>query len=89
MVYRIIQELVHNTLKHANAKNIKLHMKTQEDILEIDYSDDGKGFNYVDKIDSKSIGLTSIRSRVDFLNGNLEVTSESGKGVSFHFSIPC
>lgn len=88
MVYRIIQELVNNTIKHAEAKNIRLCMQVREDQLDIGYSDDGKGFDYNEKIDSKSIGLTSIQSRVNFLNGKMQVTSEPGQGASFRVLIP-
>lgn len=89
MLYRIMQELVNNTLKHAEAKNINISMKMIKDQLEIIYSDDGKGFNFEDKLDSKSIGLISIRSRIDFLNGKMVVFSKPGKGTSFQFFIPC
>jgi signal transduction histidine kinase len=88
MIYRIIQELVNNTMKHAEAKNIRLCMQLKDNHLDIGYSDDGKGFIYEEKIDSKSIGLTSIRSRINFLNGKMQVKSEPGKGVTFRFLIP-
>ncbi|MEN8225694.1 MAG: sensor histidine kinase [Bacteroidota bacterium] len=89
MIYRIIQELVNNTLKHAGAKNIRLQMQMQADQLEIIYSDDGKGFNFEEKLESKSIGLNSVRSRVNFVNGMMEVSSEPGMGASFTFMVPC
>ena len=89
MIYRIIQEIVNNTLKHAEAKNINLRMQMQEDQLEIIYSDDGKGFKFEEKLESRSIGLSSVQSRVNFLNGKMEVHSEPGKGASFTFTVPC
>ena len=88
MLYRIIQEMVNNTLKHAEAKNISMNMKIQPELLNIQYSDDGKGFDVEEKIESKSIGLTSIQSRVKFLEGELSTESKPGAGVSYFVQIP-
>jgi len=89
MIYRIIQEIVNNTLKHAAARNIIFRMEMQTNQLEIVYSDDGKGFNFEEKLESKSIGLRSIQSRINFLNGKMEIRSEPAKGSSFKFNVPC
>lgn len=88
MVYRIIQEMVNNTLKHAEAKNISLNMNILPKLLKINYSDDGKGFNVDEKLESKSIGLTSIQSRVNYLSGKLNVESKPKKGTSYFIEIP-
>ena len=88
MVYRIIQELVNNTLKHANAKTIEIQMQVMPGHLDIIYSDDGKGFSMEEKAGSKSLGLQSIESRVNFLNGRMQLYSAPGKGVSYKFEIP-
>jgi signal transduction histidine kinase len=88
MIYRIVQELVNNTLKHAGAKKIEIQVQVLDDHLDIIYSDDGKGFNVEEKLESKSIGLTSIQSRVNFLNGKMKVQSSPGEGVTFTFQLP-
>jgi signal transduction histidine kinase len=88
MLYRIIQELVNNTIKHAEATTISLKMDILPELLKINYSDDGKGFNVEDKLESKSIGLSSIQSRVNFLSGNVAINSEPGQGVNFTIHIP-
>ncbi len=88
MLYRVIQEMVNNTLKHAKAKNISLNINILPDKLNIQYSDDGKGFDVEEKIESKSIGLTSIKSRVKFLEGELSTESKPGAGVSYFMQIP-
>ncbi len=87
MLYRIIQEMVNNTLKHAEAKNILLDINIQPEMLNIKYSDDGKGFNVEEKIESRSIGLASIQSRVNFLNGELNIESTFGKGTVYNIQI--
>jgi signal transduction histidine kinase len=88
MVYRIVQELVNNTLKHAQANTLEIRMQLTPGYLEIYYSDDGKGFNMEEKAGGKSIGLQSIESRVNFLNGKFQMYSAPGKGVSYKFEIP-
>jgi signal transduction histidine kinase len=83
MLYRIIQEMVNNSLKHAQASNIRLEIILSGDKLEIIFSDNGKGFNVEEMMDSKSLGLKSIRSRVDFLNGKLQIVSNPGQGTRY------
>jgi two-component system, NarL family, sensor kinase len=88
MLYRIVQEMVNNTLKHAEARKINLDIKILPEMLDIKYSDDGKGFDFKQKLESESIGLKSIQSRVDFLNGKLTVVSRPGEGVNYSVKVP-
>jgi signal transduction histidine kinase len=88
MLYRIVQEMVNNTLKHAEAKNIELQIDVNQGIMDIKYSDDGKGFDLLQKLESESIGLKSIQSRVNFLNGKLDLASNPGEGVRYVLQIP-
>ncbi len=88
MLYRIIQEMVNNTLKHAMATNINLDIRIQSAGLEIKYSDDGQGFDVNEKLKAKSLGLTSILSRVKFLGGEVNISSDIGKGSVYTISVP-
>jgi two-component system, NarL family, sensor kinase len=88
MLYRIVQELVNNTLKHAEASNISIHIGSVDGKLEIRYSDDGKGFIVEKMLESQSIGLKSIQSRVSFLNGLLEIQSSPGSGTRYYIRVP-
>ena len=88
MLYRVIQEMVNNSLKHSEAKNILLNINIMQDHLDIQYSDDGKGFDVEEKFKSKSIGLNGIQSRVNFLSGEINIESSHGKGVNFYIKIP-
>jgi signal transduction histidine kinase len=73
-LYRIIQELTQNTLKHANAKHIWITFETcQENMLCMQYRDDGAGFDT--KKESKGLGLYNIRTRAKLLNGTAEFKS--------------
>ncbi len=88
MLYRIVQEMVNNTLKHAKARNIEIRIGELPGLLDISYSDDGKGFDIREKLESDSLGLKSIQSRVNFLNGKMQIESEPGKGVKYTLQVP-
>jgi len=88
MLYRIVQELVNNTLKHAGASVMSIRIQILPEALDITYSDDGRGFDYEKALESGSLGLKSIMSRVDFLNGKISVDTQTGKGAAFHIVVP-
>jgi signal transduction histidine kinase len=90
-LYRIILELINNTLKHANAKNVYIKLNRQDSKISLSYTDDGIGFN-VSKIISKEMegmGINNIYSRVESLHGVCDYISEKGKGtcVKIDFNI--
>ena len=88
MIYRIVQEMVNNTIKHAEAKNISLIINFLPEQINIQYSDDGKGFDPLEKLGSKSIGLNSIQSRVNFLSGEVFIDSKAGAGTIYNIQVP-
>jgi two-component system NarL family sensor kinase len=88
MLYRIVQEMVNNSLKHARAKNIKLNILVQPGFIDLYFSDDGIGFEYDTKIESESFGLKSIQSRVNFLNGSIKIETSPGEGVRYKVHVP-
>jgi signal transduction histidine kinase len=83
-VYRIIQELITNTLKHAAAKIAIVQITKTNEQLVMTVEDDGKGFDTVILKQSKGIGWTNIQHRVEFLKGNLDIISQPDKGTSVH-----
>jgi signal transduction histidine kinase/ligand-binding sensor domain-containing protein len=83
-VFRIIQELISNTLKHANAKNISIHINAFDDLLSVVYEDNGKGFEWQG---GSGAGLYNIESRIQSVNGQLRFES-SDYGVSYTIDIP-
>lgn len=88
MIYRVIQEMLNNTLKHANASAISLFVERTDEQIIIEYADNGDGF-VTDKIpQNKSLGLSGIRSRIDYLGGHIELTSKQGKGTRYSITIP-
>lgn len=85
-VYRIIQETLQNTIKHAKATLVTLNFSSNETHLIIDIKDNGVGFD-VQK-SKKGIGIKNIRSRVQKLNGTLEILSAIGKGSQLNINVP-
>ncbi len=83
-IYRIIQELVSNALKHANAQNVlvQVHQHEQEKVLAITVEDDGKGFDITALKQAGGMGWKNIESRVAFLKGKLDIQSSPDKGTS-------
>lgn len=86
MVFRIIQELVQNVVKHANATHLLIQLFYSDDTLQILVEDNGVGFDL--EAVSDGIGLTGVQSRVEYLNGALEMVSSPGEGASIHINIP-
>lgn len=81
-VYRIVQELINNTMKHASAKNSIVQLCKENNQLSVTVEDDGKGFNAEILKSSKGIGWLNIQNRVEFLKGKIDVNSAEGKGTS-------
>ena len=79
--YRIIQELLTNSFKHAKAKEILIQLNSEEDAFVIQYEDDGVGFE-LDEPTKKGMGLENIKSRVNYLHGSLSIDTHPGSGLS-------
>ncbi len=85
VIFRVVQELTTNSIKHAHCSSINLHINVYVDMINISYSDDGLGFN-PDTV-ARGFGLTNIESRVSSLGGQLNF--ESGKfGSSYSIDVP-
>ncbi|MEO0902487.1 MAG: sensor histidine kinase, partial [Bacteroidota bacterium] len=84
-LYRIVQELLNNIIKHAEAKETLIQLNYTDEHTELVIEDDGKGFDT--KISKNGIGLQNIASRVAFLKGNLNIES-SGEGSTFTITLP-
>lgn len=86
MIYRVVQELLNNTFKHAEADHVTLTLHFDKKNFYLVYEDDGRGFDLQNI--RKGIGLDSIQSRIKFHQGALEIKSELGKGSITRISIP-
>lgn len=83
-IYRIVQELVSNAVKHSNAQHVlvQVHALAQEKLLAITVEDDGHGFDATALNQSGGMGWKNIQNRVEFLKGRLDIQSSPGKGTS-------
>ena len=85
-IYRILQESLQNCVKHALAKNIEVTLGANEKDILVSVTDDGVGYQV--KREKKGIGLKNITSRVQKMNGTVEIRSKIGKGTTLLVNIP-
>lgn len=86
-LFRLIQESVHNALKHARAETIQVKVELQNDQVFVIVKDDGIGFDINEK-KSGSFGMIGMKERVDILDGTLSIHSKQGAGTIISMKIP-
>ncbi len=86
-IYRIVQELINNIIKHASAKSAIVQVSKIDDKVTITVEDDGKGFNPAILTRKKGIGWSNILSRIEYLKGKSDIQSEPDKGTSIHIEL--
>ncbi len=90
VLYRVVCELINNTIKHASAKSISIDLQHQEGVLSIDYRDNGKGFNK-EKLEELpmmgGMGFSNIYSRINSLKGDIQIESEPKKGTHVYIQV--
>ncbi len=86
MAYRILQEVVQNILKHAKATRVDISMMYTNGDMDITIEDNGVGFDT--GMVNESAGMKGMRSRIEILNGTMEIQSAPGKGTAITFFIP-
>ncbi|WP_162897357.1 sensor histidine kinase [Aquimarina sp. AD1] len=87
-IFRIIQELITNTIKHADASEIGISLTNHDSLLNIIVEDNGKGFNAKVLPEKDGMGLKSIEKRIEHLEGTFEIDSTIGKGTNIIINIP-
>jgi signal transduction histidine kinase/ligand-binding sensor domain-containing protein len=85
-LYRITQELINNTLKHAGATAIHLNIERSDGFIRLQYRDNGKGFHPT--ATGQGYGMQNIHTRVALLNGKIDWDTEPGKPTSVTIIIP-
>lgn len=85
ILFRMIQEVVNNIIRHAGADTIWLDARKENDKIEIDIKDNGKGFNA--ESNSPGVGLQNLKNRSKMINAGLLIKSEPGKGTCITISI--
>lgn len=88
-LYRICQEIMTNTIKHAGAKELSIHLQRIESKLVLVTVDDGKGFDHrQSSSQGRGHGLVNLHNRAEMLSGELYVDSSPGKGTKYRIEIP-
>jgi signal transduction histidine kinase len=88
VLYRIVQELTNNALKHAAAKNIFVQITKHPRGITVTVEDDGNGFDTAILHAGKGQGLKNVQSRVEYLKGEYDIKTEKGNGTSINIEIP-
>lgn len=89
ILYRVLQELVNNIIKHANASKLSIQViEYVGDNLNITVEDDGKGFDVTNIDNFAGIGIKNISSRIEYLNGSIHFDSYQNKGTTVIIDIP-
>lgn len=86
-IYRIIQELVNNSIKHADAGEIIVQVMMANDKTGITVEDNGKGFHKSELITTKGAGMANIKYRVQYFNGTSDIVSSPGNGTSVNIEL--
>lgn len=84
-IYRIIQELLSNALRHSNAGNVLVQCIQNDDIFLITAEDDGRGFDTTANADG--MGLSNIRNRVEYMKGSVEINSMLNQGTTINIEL--
>jgi PAS domain S-box-containing protein len=88
VLFQAVKELVNNTIKHSEAKNVTIFLESHENRVNLHYTDDGIGFNVKEKLKEKSgLGLNNIVNKVQTIKGICLLKSKPGQGMSVLITI--
>ncbi|WP_367865067.1 sensor histidine kinase [Pedobacter sp. WC2423] len=86
-IYRIVQELISNAIKHARASNIMLQCSQNDHVFFITFEDDGCGFDTTVLAGKKGMGLDNLKNRITFLKGSFEIQSVINEGTTVNIEL--
>ena len=87
-LYRIVQEALHNVVKHSGATRVTVRLEVDLGEIVLDVVDDGQGFDPVAERPTSGVGLVSMRERVRQVDGSVTLTSKPGSGTHVHVRVP-
>ncbi len=88
IIFRTIQELLNNIIKHAHATHATINLTSYDENLNIMVEDNGKGFNATVLPETEGMGLSNIEKRIENLDGTFEIDSHPGRGTTINIDIP-
>jgi len=87
-IFRIIQELITNVIKHAQATEVTVHLTPHDDVLNVMVEDNGRGFDVSQIKRGATMGLYSIQKRIENAGGSVFIDSIPNKGTTVIIDIP-
>jgi signal transduction histidine kinase len=88
-IYRIVQEIIYNAIRHAGASELTMAITKDRNYLVLATNDNGAGFDYQEQLkNSKGLGLKSLMNRIYLLQAEFLIDSKPGKGTSITIRIP-
>ena len=88
ILYRMVQEVLNNMIKHSGAKHINILLTKAENLFILALSDDGAGFNMQEKMNSGGAGLLNLQNRAKLIHAELSINSSSGNGTQVTIKLP-
>ncbi|MEY4704105.1 MAG: hypothetical protein RL042_301 [Nitrospirota bacterium] len=89
VAFRICQEALTNVVRHANAKEVRVHLNTLDEALILEIHDDGQGILPEKITDAASLGLLGLRERAGAVGGSLRIVGLPGQGTTVTLRVPC
>jgi len=86
-LFRIIQELVSNSIRHGEARQLSIKLVGDQKTMFLRYEDDGKGFNATSELTNQGLGMKNIESRLQIIKGNWQYTSQPGEAFQADIKI--
>jgi len=87
-VFRVLQESLHNAVKHSGASRVEVQLRNAGDQIHLTVSDTGKGFDPNGAMKEAGLGLSNMQERLKLVNGGLFIVSEPQRGTSVHARVP-
>ena len=87
-LFRVLQESLHNAMKHSGVKRIEVQLREESGEIHLIIRDSGKGFDVEAALQGKGLGLTSMRERVRLVNGTFSIESKPMGGTTIHVRVP-
>jgi two-component system, NarL family, sensor kinase len=87
-LYRIVQEVTHNSIKHSKASEFKVKLRKDKKHIILTLTDNGVGFDTKKASEAIGFGLRGMASRAEMIGGKMYLESEKGKGTTYQFEIP-
>lgn len=88
-LYRMVQEIIHNTIKHAEASELWIELRGEKNMIILSTKDNGKGFSYDEKTkEASGLGLQNLLRRTEIISGKMYFESRKDQGTTYTFEIP-